>query len=50
MTKPPKTDAEKARSRRSIVMALSLGVFVIVVFVITVVRMGGAGVTPANHF
>jgi hypothetical protein len=34
-------DAAKARRRRSLVIALALGVFVILVFVVTIVRLKG---------
>lgn len=44
-SKPPKTDAEKARARRSIAIALGCLLFVVLVYVITVVRMTGHAVT-----
>jgi hypothetical protein len=34
-------EAARARRRRSIAMALALGAFVILVFVVTIVRLGG---------
>jgi len=40
MTDPKSPDA-KARKRRSIVIALGLAAFVIIVYVVTIVRMGG---------
>jgi hypothetical protein len=46
MEKPPEfpgetPEAARARRRRSLVMALALGAFVILVFIVTIVRMGG---------
>ena len=43
MTEPsrPTPEAERARKRRSLVMALGLVAFVVLVFVITIVRIGG---------
>jgi len=40
--KPPLDDDTRARNRRSLIMALGLGAFVILVFVITIVRLGGS--------
>jgi hypothetical protein len=42
MAKPIKTPEQKARDRRSVAIALSCAAFAILVFVISVVRMGGA--------
>ena len=41
-------EAAKARRRRSLAIALALGAFVIMVFVVTLVRMGGHVADP--HF
>ena len=41
-----KSDADKIRSRRNAVMALSLVAFVILVFVVTIVRLKG----NVSHF
>jgi hypothetical protein len=43
MTEPNPRDpeSERARKRRSIIMGLGLAAFVILVFVISIVRMGG---------
>ena len=38
---PESDEAAKARRLRSIAIALALGAFVILVFVVTIVRMGG---------
>jgi len=35
----------KARRRRSLAIALALGAFVILVFIVTLTRLGGAGVS-----
>lgn len=50
MTDPklPDPEFERARKRRSIVMGLGLGAFVILVFVISIVRMAGNG--AIGHF
>jgi hypothetical protein len=41
VTKPPKTDAEKARARRSMAIGIGCALFVILVYVITLSRMTG---------
>ncbi len=42
MNEPPEGPAwVKARRRRSIAIALALAAFVIIVFIVTIVRMGG---------
>ena len=33
----------KQRSRRNIAIALSLGAFILIVFAVTILRLGGAG-------
>jgi hypothetical protein len=38
---PVRVDPAKIRSRRNLVMALALGAFVILVFVVTLVRLKG---------
>jgi hypothetical protein len=38
---PESDEAAKARRRRSLAIALALGAFVVLVFVVTLVRMGG---------
>jgi hypothetical protein len=45
--KPPIDEETRARNLRSLVIALGLGAFVVLVFVIAIVRMGGTNVT---HF
>ena len=40
---------ERARRRRSVAMGLALGALVILFFIITLVRLGGAGVMSPNH-
>lgn len=37
-------EARKARSRRNLAIALALGAFVVLVFVITIIRLGGGAV------
>ncbi len=37
------TDAKKQRDRRNLSIALGLGVFIILVFAVTILRIGGAG-------
>lgn len=49
MAKPEKTPAEKARDRRSIAIAFGCGLFAVLVFAISVLRMGG-GHSAAPHF
>ena len=44
---PESPEALKARNRRSLAIALALGAFVILVFVVTIVRMGGHVVDKA---
>jgi hypothetical protein len=39
--RPESDEAAKARRRRSLAIALALGAFVILVFVVTLARMGG---------
>ena len=41
MAKPELTPAEKARNGRNIALGLGLAAFVIIVFVVTIVRLGG---------
>ncbi|MCP5432396.1 MAG: hypothetical protein H6923_03895 [Alphaproteobacteria bacterium] len=41
---PP--DGEAARRRRSLAIALALGAFVLLVFVVTIVRLGGNAAAP----
>jgi hypothetical protein len=42
MSEPPEGPAwMKARRRRSIAIALALGAFVVIVFIVTIARMGG---------
>jgi uncharacterized protein involved in exopolysaccharide biosynthesis len=48
MVKLALTPEQKARNRRSIAIAVGLFAFVILVFVVTVLRM--KGVPPAPHF
>jgi hypothetical protein len=45
MAKPELTPEEKARRGRNIAMALGLAAFVIIVFITTIVRLGGNVVT-----
>lgn len=40
-------DLAAARRKRSLVLALALGAFVILVFIVTLTRLGGAGVSGA---
>lgn len=49
MAKPNKTPAEKARDRRSIAIACGCALFAILVFTISLLRMGGAH-SPAPPF
>jgi hypothetical protein len=42
MAKRIKTPEEKARDRRSVAIALACALFAVLVFTISVVRMGGA--------
>ncbi len=42
MAKPPLTPEEKARNGRNIALGLGLAAFVIIVFVVTIVRLGGS--------
>ena len=44
---PETPEAAKARQRRSLVIAFTLGAFVILVFIVTMVRMGGHVVDKA---
>ncbi len=44
---PDTPEAAKARRRRSLVIAFTLGAFVILVFIVTIVRMGGHVVDKA---
>ena len=39
--KPPLDEETRARNRRSLVIALGLAAFVVLVFVITLTRLGG---------
>jgi hypothetical protein len=41
MAKPELTPEEKARNGRNIALGLGLAAFVIIVFVVTIVRLGG---------
>lgn len=43
-----KTEFERARDRRSLMIALACGLFVILVFTITILRLKGGSVAP--HF
>jgi hypothetical protein len=43
---PESEEAIKARKRRSLAIALALGAFVILVFIVTLARMGGHGAQP----
>lgn len=38
---PPKSEADKVRARRNVVMALALVAFVVLVFVVTLVKLKG---------
>ena len=42
MSRRVKTDAEKARDRRSVAIACGCALFAILVFTISLLRMGGA--------
>lgn len=37
-------DEMKQRGRRNLAIALSLGVFIVIIFAVTILRIGGAGV------
>ncbi len=41
MAKPELTPEEKARNGRNIALGLGLAAFVIIVFIVTIVRLGG---------
>ncbi len=41
MAKPQLTPEEKARNGRNIALGLGLAAFVIIVFIVTIVRLGG---------
>jgi hypothetical protein len=41
MAKPEPTPEEKARNGRNIALGLGLAAFVIIVFIVTIVRLGG---------
>lgn len=41
MVKPELTPAEKARNGRNIALGLGLAAFVVIVFIVTIVRLGG---------
>jgi hypothetical protein len=42
MAKPQLTPEEKARNGRNIALALGLVAFVVIVFIVTLVRLGGS--------
>jgi hypothetical protein len=42
MAKPQLTPEEKARNGRNIALALGLAAFVVIVFIVTLVRLGGS--------
>jgi hypothetical protein len=41
MAKPELTPEEKARNGRNIALGLGLAAFVVIVFIVTIVRLGG---------
>ncbi len=40
--RPEKTDATKQRDRRNMAIALGLGAFIVLVFAVTILRIGGS--------